>query len=108
MSIDLTPDQQQQLDRTDERPARVRDPRTQTDYVLIPTEGYEHIREVLEDDADQHSLRRQGLGEAALVRFTSRRKTGIAPSNLRKEEVNELKHGNLSMRPCGLSPPGRA
>ncbi len=58
MSIDLTPDQQQQLDRTDERPARIRDPRTQTDYVLIPTEEYEHIREVLEDDAEQRALRR--------------------------------------------------
>jgi hypothetical protein len=60
MSIELTPDQQEQLDRASERPVGVRDPRSQTDYVLVPSDQYEQMIEIIEDDIEQRALRRAG------------------------------------------------
>lgn len=58
MKIELTPDQQEQLNQAADRPVTVRDPRTNTDYVLLPREQYEQMQEVVEDDVEQRALRR--------------------------------------------------
>lgn len=58
MKIELTTDQQQQLDSASDRPVGVRDPRTQAEYVLLPTDEYEQMLEVIEDDLEQRALRR--------------------------------------------------
>ncbi|HKQ50513.1 MAG TPA: hypothetical protein VJZ71_20750 [Phycisphaerae bacterium] len=60
MKIELTPGQQEQLDRADELPVSVCDPRDQSDYVLVPAEQYEQMLEVIEDDVEQRALRRAG------------------------------------------------
>lgn len=60
MSIELTPSQQEELDRSRERPAGVRDPRSKTDYVLVPKEQYEQMIEIVEDDVEQRALRQAG------------------------------------------------
>lgn len=58
MKIELTPDQQQHLENASEHPVNVHDPRSKTDYVLVPTEEYEQLREIVEDDIEQRALRR--------------------------------------------------
>jgi hypothetical protein len=60
MSIELTPSQQRELDRSSERPQGVRDPRSKAEYVLLPKEQYEQMVEVIEDDLEQRALRRAG------------------------------------------------
>ena len=60
MKIELTPDQQEQLDRAGERPVSVHDPRNQSDYILVPADQYEQMLEVVEDDLEQRALRRAG------------------------------------------------
>lgn len=60
MSIELTPTQQQELDRASERPPAVRDPRSKTEYVLVPKEEYAQMLEIIEDDVEQRALRRAG------------------------------------------------
>lgn len=58
MKIELTTDQQQQLDRAGEHPLGVSDPRNHTEYVLVPADQYEQMLEVIEDDLEQRALRR--------------------------------------------------
>jgi hypothetical protein len=60
MPIELTREQQEQLDKETARPHAVRDPRSDTHYVLVPAEQYEQMLEVIEDDAEQRALRRAG------------------------------------------------
>jgi hypothetical protein len=60
MKIELTPDQQEQLDRASEHPVSVHDPRHQTDYILVPMEQYQQMLEFIEDDIEQRALRRAG------------------------------------------------
>ena len=60
MKIELTPDQQKQLDRAGDHPIEVRDPRKIADYVLLPAEQYEQMLVVIEDDIEQRALRRAG------------------------------------------------
>jgi PHD/YefM family antitoxin component YafN of YafNO toxin-antitoxin module len=64
MSIELTGSQQQALDAEGREP-RVVDPRTNTQYVLVPVEEFEAIREALDDDRRQRAIRRVGLRNAA-------------------------------------------
>jgi hypothetical protein len=64
MSIELTEPQQQALDAERGVP-RVVDPRTNAQYLLIPAEDYEAIREALDDDRRQRAIRRVGLRNAA-------------------------------------------
>ena len=47
--IELTEEQRSELDQP--VPARVRDPKTNETYVLIPAEVYERIKELLYDDS---------------------------------------------------------
>ena len=58
MPIELTKDQQEQLDRETSKPPAIRDPRSETDYVLVPLDQYEQMLEIVEDDAEQRALRR--------------------------------------------------
>ena len=67
MAIELTKDQQAQLDKETHAPAPVRDPRGNVEYVLVPAETYEQMLEIVEDDAEQRALRR------AAARATARR-----------------------------------
>jgi hypothetical protein len=64
MSIELTGPQQQALDSEGSEP-RVVDPRTNTQYVLVPVADYEAVREALDDDRRQRAIRRVGLRNAA-------------------------------------------
>lgn len=65
MSILLTEEQQQALDEVASRPPLVVDPRTNTEYVLVPAGDYESIREVLEDERRQRAIRKVALRNAA-------------------------------------------
>lgn len=57
MTIELTPQQQTELDHPDESPRRVVDPRTRTVFVLVPGSEYDAMRE--------KALRAIALGNAA-------------------------------------------
>ncbi len=65
MSIQLTPQQQQELDARGEEPPRVFDPRSNAAYVLVPEADYEAVREILEDERRQQAIRAVGLRNAA-------------------------------------------
>jgi hypothetical protein len=58
MPIELTKEQQDQLDRETIRPAAIRDPRSNLSYVLLPVDQYEQMIEIVDDDLEQRSLRR--------------------------------------------------
>jgi hypothetical protein len=60
MSIELTKEQLDQLEGERAQPAAVRDPRSNRNYVLVPTDQYEQMLQVIEEDAEQRSLRRAG------------------------------------------------
>jgi len=63
MTIELTEEQQQAIDAHGE-PPRVVDPRTKAQYVLIPAEDYEAVREALEEERRQKAIRRVALRNA--------------------------------------------
>jgi hypothetical protein len=65
MSIELTPQQQQDLDTKKESPPRVIDPRNNTTYILVPEVDYESIRELLEEERRQQAIHAVGLRNAA-------------------------------------------
>jgi hypothetical protein len=60
MMIELTPEQQRQLDEAGNQSVNISDPRSRREYVLVPVDQYEQMLEVVEDDLDQRSLRRAG------------------------------------------------
>ena len=64
MTIELTPQQQHDLDSAEDQPLRVVDPRTRTAYVLIPAEEFNGVREALEDEKLQRAVRRVALRTA--------------------------------------------
>lgn len=64
MTIRLTEQQQRALDRTDDQPPMVVDPRTNDAYVLIPLTEYEAVREIVEDERRQKSIRAVALRNA--------------------------------------------
>jgi hypothetical protein len=65
MSIQLTPQQQQDLDSEKDTPPRVVDPRTNTSYVLVRTADYETMRQILEDEQHQQAIHAIALRNAA-------------------------------------------
>jgi PHD/YefM family antitoxin component YafN of YafNO toxin-antitoxin module len=65
MTIELTEQQQQALDMHGEVPPRVIDPRTSAAYYLIPASDFEAIREILEDERRQRTIRAVALRNAA-------------------------------------------
>jgi len=65
MNIQLTPQQQEVLDTQGEPLPRVIDPRTNVAYVLVPESAYDVVREVLEDERRQRTIRAVALGNAA-------------------------------------------
>jgi hypothetical protein len=58
MSIILSREQQQAIDQSPEHQLRLTDPRTSVAYVLMPADQYESVRDVLEDERVQRSIRR--------------------------------------------------
>ena len=54
MPVQLTDNQQHEIDRSREKPAQVVDPRSNQRYVLLPLEEYE----ALPDEQEQAALRR--------------------------------------------------
>ena len=61
MTIQLTEQQQQELDSAGTEPAKVVDPRTNAEYLLVPAAEYEAVREVLEDERQQEVIRSVAL-----------------------------------------------
>ena len=64
MTIELTPQQLQVLDRSERGLPRVVDPRSNASYVLVSEAEYETVRDVLEDKRQQRSIRRVALRNA--------------------------------------------
>jgi PHD/YefM family antitoxin component YafN of YafNO toxin-antitoxin module len=64
MVIQLTPEQLQALDTGERSPARVVDPRGNVSYVLVSESDYETVRDILEDEQRQRSIRAVGLRNA--------------------------------------------
>jgi len=65
MSIELTREQQEALDRQGYSPQRVVDPRTHTAYVLVPEDEYAMMRELLEDEQRDQAIHAVALRNAA-------------------------------------------
>ena len=57
MAIELTNEQQRQIDAAADKPAEMIDPRGRRRYRLVPAEEYEALR----DDRDQAALRQASL-----------------------------------------------
>ena len=57
MSIILSREQQHAIDESPEHLLWVTDPRTSAAYILMPADQYESIRDVLEDELLQRSVR---------------------------------------------------
>ncbi len=64
MNIQLTPQQARALDTREGETPRMIDPRNNAAYVLISEAEYETVREVLEDEQRQRSIRAVGLRNA--------------------------------------------
>ena len=64
MSIQLTPEQLQALDADERGLPRVIDPRNNASYVLVSESEYETVRDVLEDEQRQRSIRAAALRNA--------------------------------------------
>ncbi len=65
MTIQLTEQQQRALDSAEAQPPQVVDPRTNAEYVLIPAGEYGAVREIVEDERRQRSIRAVALRNAA-------------------------------------------
>ena len=65
MSIELTREQQEALDRQGRSPQRVVDLRTHAAYVLVPEQEYAMMRELLEDDQREQAIHAVALRNAA-------------------------------------------
>jgi hypothetical protein len=64
MTHPLTEQQQKVLDSAGAAPPQFVDPRTNTEYVLIPATEYETVREILEDEREQAAIREIALENA--------------------------------------------
>lgn len=64
MTVELTEEQQQALDIPSEIPPRLIDPRNNATYYLVSAPDYEAIRELLEEERRQKTIRAIGLRNA--------------------------------------------
>ena len=64
MPIELTKEQQKQLDSLQENPLQIVDPRTNLSYVLVSEKEYDHIREILEEEKNLQVIHRIALSNA--------------------------------------------
>ena len=64
MNIQLTPQQLQALDTCEKGAPRVIDPRNNAAYVLVSEAEYETVRELLEDEQRQRSIRKVAIRNA--------------------------------------------
>jgi hypothetical protein len=65
MSIALSQEQQSAVDQSPDHLLRLTDPRTSATYVLMPADQYESVRDVLEDERLQRTIRKVALRNAA-------------------------------------------
>ncbi len=65
MSLTLTKEQQAALDAESPIPPQIVDPRTNQAYVLIPAAEYESIREIIDDERRQQTIRTIAVRNAA-------------------------------------------
>jgi hypothetical protein len=65
MSVALSQEQQQAIDQSPEHLLCLTDPRTSAAYVLMPAAQYESVRDVLEDERLQRTVRQVALRNAA-------------------------------------------
>jgi hypothetical protein len=63
--IQLTPQQQRDLDAQNDRPPHVIDPRTNTTYILVSEMDYATVQELLEDERRQQAIHAVALRNAA-------------------------------------------
>jgi hypothetical protein len=63
MAIELTEQQQRELDKTDGKPPRVVDPRTNAVYILIPEEEYVANTEDRQEKAIRAVGRKNAIGK---------------------------------------------
>ena len=56
MPIQLTPQQQEAIDREGALPHRVIDPRTNGAYVLVPESDYDSVRDLLDEERRQRAI----------------------------------------------------
>ncbi len=57
MAVELTPQQQEAVDRSSGDPVAVVDPRTNATYLLVPAERFESPEEIAEDAHFQKAIR---------------------------------------------------
>ncbi len=65
MIIQLSEKEQEAIDAAGQEPPHLVDPRSQTEYVLIPIKAYEAVREFLEEESRQRVIHKIGLKNAA-------------------------------------------
>jgi hypothetical protein len=65
MIIPLSEKEQEAVDAAGQQPPHLVDPRSQTEYVLIPVKDYETVREILEEEDRQRVIHKIGLKNAA-------------------------------------------
>jgi hypothetical protein len=63
--LELTTEQQHGLDSRSNQPAHLIDPRDQAEYVLIPVDQYDRVREFIEEDRVRKALTQVATRNAA-------------------------------------------
>jgi len=66
MTLQLTDQQIDEITTAGTGMARVHDPRSKRDYVLVPQDEYDRLRELLDDDLEQEAIRKMALRGAVL------------------------------------------
>jgi hypothetical protein len=64
MSIVLSQELQHAIDESPAHLLQLTDPRTSIAYILMPADQYESVRDVLEDERQQRSIRRTAAHNA--------------------------------------------
>jgi hypothetical protein len=57
VAVELTPQQQDAIDRSCGEPVAVVDPRTNATYLLVPAERFESAEEIADDERFQKAIR---------------------------------------------------
>jgi len=59
----LTPEQWQEIQKAGEEPVRIANPETQTEYVIVKADVYDHIRALDEDTRAAYPLAMKVFGQ---------------------------------------------
>ena len=65
MTIELTEEQQQVLTASGDKLQRIVDPKTHSEYVLVPAQFSKEILEIMEDELQQRAIRKAALKNIA-------------------------------------------